>query len=260
MVLDQDLPPGWPKPPGAARRLSATVLFGLFGVLCLVITAAGIDTREFRQAAVFGIGAIGFAHLAGMSLSLLRRQGPAVTKPAADVTDQGERGLAFRYAKQPYYWLTSVLVLVALLLAALGYGFARGDTPVGWVLAAVAVVGVLFLAWFVITYLRLAPGVVVVTPSGVYHRSLAFEHFVPWEAVLDVQAREGPNPRILVKALHATATRERRYTGPLGPGAEDLPSMSIRTYWLGANAVPTYLALKRYFKNPAERQALGLLD
>lgn len=98
---------------------------------------------------------------------------------------------------------------------------------------------------------------VVLTPTGVYHRSLALEHFVPWEAVVDVLALEGQTPWITVKAMPASGTRERRYTGRLSPGAEGLPFMIIRTYWLGANAVPAYRALKQYFEHPGERPKLA---
>jgi hypothetical protein len=60
-----------------------------------------------------------------------------------------------------------------------------------------------------------------------------------------------------LEASRSAETRERRYTGPVGAGIEGLPSMVIRTYWLGANALPAYLALQHYFGNPGERPGLG---
>jgi hypothetical protein len=104
----------------------------------------------------------------------------------------------------------------------------------------------------------LAPGVVVLTPTGIYHRSLVLEHFVPWEGVVDVLARGGRTPWITVKAIDTTGTRERRHTGRMGAfESQALPFMIIRAHWLGSNALPAYLALKHNFLHPDQRHTLG---
>jgi len=229
-------------------------------LLCAVVTVTAFDARKFDQVASFGLGVLLFGHLAGMSISFLRSPRPAASQPAVGVTDQGESGLAFPYARRAYYWLTSMLVLIVIFFVGLAYTLAKIGTHVAWVIAVVVIASTLFIGWFLATLLRLAPGKIVVTPSGIYHRSLAFEHFVPWHAVEFVRAQEGRSPWILIKAPKSSGTRERRYTGVLGAGVEGLPSMIVRAYWLGANALPAYLTLKHYFDHPGERSNLGDID
>ena len=260
MLPSQDPPAGWPKPSGAPRRVSSIVFFALFTLVCAVVTVAAIDARQFDQVAFFGLGVLLFGHLAGMSISFLRSPRAATRQPPLGVTDQGERGLAFPYARRAYYWLTSVLTLIVIFFVVLASALAHAGTPVAWVIVVVAIASALFIVWFLATFLRLAPGKIVVTPSGIYHRSLTFEHFVPWQTVEFVRAREGRSPWILIKALKASGTRERRYTGFLSAGAEGLPSMIVRAYWLGANALPAYLTIKHYFESPHERSALSAPD
>ncbi len=138
--------------------------------------------------------------------------------------------------------------------------FAQAGTAAAWVMALVLAAVALFIVWFLVVLQRLAPGAVVVTPTCVYHRSRAFERFVPWEAVVDVKAREGQTPWITVKALPTSEMRERRYTGRLSAGVEGLPFMIVRTYWLGRNALPAYLTLKHYFENPDQRFRLAEVE
>jgi hypothetical protein len=238
--------------------LSGIVFFAVFTLLCLAITVSAIGAKQFNEVATYGLGTILFGHLTGMSISFYRTPQPASGPPLVSVTDQGERGLAFRYSRLAYYWLVALLVLLIIFFAGLAFALARRGSPIGWVIVAVAVLSAIFLLWFVVTILRLAPGTVVVTPGGIYHRSLAFEHFVPWAALVDVQAREGRSPRILVEASRTAGTRERPHTGPFGAGIEGLPSMSIRAYWLGANALPAYVAIRHYFRTPGDRPNLGV--
>jgi hypothetical protein len=190
----------------------------------------------------------------------MRRPAPSTGQPVAGLTDQDERGLAFAYSRWAYYWLSAVLVTVVFGAVGFAVAFAVAGSAVAWVLAAVFIAIALYLVWFLIVMLRLAPGAVVVTPTGIYHRSLAFEHFVPWEAVVDLVAREGRTPWITVKALPTSGTRERRHTGGLGAGVQGLPFMIVRAHWLGANAVPAYQALKHYFDNPSERPRLAEIN
>jgi hypothetical protein len=138
---------------------------------------------------------------------------------------------------------------------------ATEGTPRGLVLAVIAVLFAAFVAWFLVIVLRVAPGTIVLSPTGIYHRSLVLEHFVPWDAVVNVLACEGRTPWITVKATPASGMRERRYTGRIGAfESQFLPFMVARTMWLGANALPAYRALRYYFERPAERSKLGNLD
>jgi hypothetical protein len=257
MLPNQDPPDGWPKPHRSAGRVLSVAGFTLLALVAATVVIGDAVSENVAQALVFAVPALLFAHLAGMAVSIVRHPAPSTQPPTAGVTDQGERGLAFGYSRWAYYWLSAVLVLAVLVSVELAVGFAQDGTTVGWVMAGVLAASDLFLGWFLTIMLRLAPGVLVLTPTGIYHRSLALEHFVPWEAVVDVLAREGRTPWITVKAMPTSGTRERKYTGRLGPGGEGLPFMIVRTYWLGANAVPAYLALKQYLNHPAERSKLA---
>jgi hypothetical protein len=39
------------------------------------------------------------------------------------------------------------------------------------------------MGWFLVTMLRLAPGSLIVSPTGVDHQSLTSTCFIPWHAI-----------------------------------------------------------------------------
>lgn len=173
------------------------------------------------------------------------------------VNDVGEAGIAFSYGLWPYYWAAVVVVCGAVGL--LGFAIAAaGGGSIDGVLVALVFAGLgLSMLWYVVTMLRVAPGVVVISPSGIYRRSLVFEHFVPWDAVTEVVARNHDTPWITVKALPLPGTRMKGHLSRFVKGTEGLPFMIIRAHWLGPNAVPAYLALSRYFYAPEQRAELA---
>jgi hypothetical protein len=257
MPPNPDPPAGWPVPRRSAVRVLATVLLGLITVLIVVVAVAAAVTGDVVQAAAFGAGAVLTGHVTAIGVTGLRRPRPAGGPPTAGVTDQGETGLAFPYARLPYYLLTVTLGLVALFAVGFAVVLAAGGGVTGWILTVLLGGFAVFVGWFLSVLLRLAPGTIVLTPSGIYHRSLVLEHFVPWEAVVDVQAREGPDTWITVRALPVDGTRERRHTGRLHAFEGGLlPFLVARTSWLGANAVPAYQAIRFYVDHPAQRSRL----
>ncbi|BEL07455.1 hypothetical protein Q0Z83_056460 [Actinoplanes sichuanensis] len=218
---------------------------------------AAAVTGDVLESIGFGLAAILVGHVTAIGITGLRRPGPATEPPGTGLDDRGESGLAFPYSRVPYYLLTVTLALVVLLAGGFAVAAAAGGSVTGWVLAAVSGGFAVFVGWFLLTLLRLAPGIIVLTPSGIYHRSLVLEHFVPWDAVVDVQAREGPNPWITVKALPMDGTRIRHHTGRLHAFEGGLlPFLVARTSWLGANAVPAYQAIRFYFDHPNQRPLL----
>ncbi|MFF5288929.1 hypothetical protein [Paractinoplanes globisporus] len=257
MLPNQEPPAGWPRPRPTVTRIVSLAGFALLTVIAAAVLVSAVTTGDVARSVVLAFVTLMFGHLVGLIVSMLRRPAPAAGPPAAGVTDQGERGLAFRYSRWAYYWLGAVLVTVVLSLAGFAVVLAVAGSVGGGVFAVVFVAGAVFLARFLLVMLRLAPGVVVVTPTGIYHRGLAHEHFVPWEGVVEVVARPGPTPWITVRAVPADGARQRRHTGRIGAGAQFLPFMVIRTSWLGANAVPAYEALTYYFANPGERPRLA---
>ncbi|GIE44728.1 hypothetical protein Alo02nite_76260 [Actinoplanes lobatus] len=144
------------------------------------------------------------------------------------------------------------MAIVVVLAAGFAVLMATDGTGTGWALAAG------FLGWFLVVLLRLAPGTLVVTTSGIYHRSLVLEHFVPWNAVVDILAREGTDPWITVKALPLDGTRQRQHTGRLHTfEGQALPFIVARSSWLRANTVPAYQAVKHYYDHPEQRAELA---
>jgi hypothetical protein len=260
MFPNQDDPPaGWPKAHRTVLRVLSAAGFIVFTLITAAVTADAIATGDVADALIFGAGTLVLAHLAGMSINIMQRPRPADHPPVADVNDQGETGLAFRYAFWPYYWLAVVFALFSLGAVTFAIVMAMQATTTGWVLAAAGLAAAVLIGWFLVVILRLAPGKLVLTSTGIYHRSLFLEHFVPWEAVVDVVARDAPSPWITVKALPTNRTRERRHTGR-GFEGQALPFMIARTQWLGANALPAYQAIKYYFGHPDERQRLTESD
>jgi hypothetical protein len=259
MHPDQSIvvPDGWPAARRSPSLVLTAVLFGLAAAAAAGGAAWAAASGDAAAAVVLLVGALFAAHLAGLSTSLSRRPRAAAGAGQPGVTERGEPGLAFPYAAEPYYWLVAVLVLTALGLIGIGVVAVAGS-PSGWVFAAVCGLLAIFFVWFLVVVLRLAPGRIVLTPEGVFHRSLTFEHFVPWFAVYDVVAEAAEAPMLVVKAHPSDGTRVRRHTGRLGAyESQFLPFVVARAYWLGGNAVPAYQALAYYFRHPDRRADLA---
>ena len=188
------VPDGWPRPKRSGRLVFAVGYLSLFALGMLTGSVWAIRTDQTGAAVLLLLGAIGFGHLAGLAagqLRLPRGRGHATV----GTTDNGETGLAYAYAGAPYYWLLTTLALVTLaLIGVAGLGILAAE-PTGWVIAALAAAGAGFLLWFLVMVVRRTPGRVVLTPTCVYHRSLTFEHFVPWWAVTEVSADQEVRPR-----------------------------------------------------------------
>lgn len=231
----------WP----ATRRSPLLILSAGFFALLFAGAVAGVVwallSGDAAGVVLLAVAALLTAHLAGLAISLLRRPAPAASASST----------SFPYATGPYYWLIALLVLTVLLLVAIAA--LSGNWPV----AAVCILLAVFLVWFLVVLLRLAPGRIELTAEGIAHRSLTFEHFVPWFAVYDVVAESAETPLLVVKAHPSDGTRVRRHTGRLGAyESQFLPFVVARTYWLGANAVPAYEALSFYFRNASRRSEL----
>ena len=130
MLASHDPPDGWPKPARSAQRVVSVALFGVLTVVALAVTVSAVAVAEVGQAVIYGLGALLFGHLTGMSISSLRQPPPSAGQPSIGVTERGERGLAFRYSRWAYYWLSSVLVLTVLVAAGLAVGLAAQATAI----------------------------------------------------------------------------------------------------------------------------------
>jgi hypothetical protein len=258
MLPDQQLPDGWPRPRRSFRTVSAAIFIVLVAAFLAVTAVAAAASGDTLPAVTFGAGAVFVGLIAVLAISRLRQLSPPHGPPATAVNDRGEAGLAFPYSRARSYVMTAILGLFTLGAAAAAVRAATIGTSAAWVVAVVAALAAIFMGWIFVIAVRLMPGTIVLTPAGIYHRSLLLEHFVPWEAVTDVLARENPDPRITVKAFPSPNAREHRYTGRFGAfEGQFLPFLVVRAYWLGANTLPAYAALGQYFRNPTERSALG---
>lgn len=207
-----------------------------------------LASGDHLYAVLFAAGTLYFGHIAGMSISMLRD--PAQGGPLPRIS----RGLCFRYALAPYYWMLTVIVMSALGATVLAIlQFRRGALVLGVLCAAPAAA----IAIFVGVVVWLAPGRLVLTPAGVHHRSLTFDHFVPWEAVASVEALPSAQPMLVLRTHRSPRTRIRRYLGGLGTlEQEALPLVAVRAYWLRSNALRAYRAVDFYLKNAHRRPEL----
>lgn len=115
---------------------------------------------------------------------------------------------------------------------------------------------------------RIALGRLVLGPDGIHHRSQAFEHFVPWHAVVDVEAAElvtGAtdwglirSPHVIVTALPTEDTRVRRTAWWARRFLEFtfLPSVVVNGRRLAVDPAVAYHALRYYHAHPEMRAEL----
>jgi hypothetical protein len=205
-------------------------------------------------------GAIFLGHVVGLSTRVWGTRRRSSRPSSLTVMPDGTNAVTFPYSAWPYYWLTAILVMTELVALAATVGFALSATAVGVVLAAVVGVVAMAVGWFLVTMLRLAPGKLVLSPTGVDHRSLTSTHFIPWSAIVAIFAAWVGTPVIAVKAFPSEETRVRRYLGRFGSGeVQALPLMVIRTVWLATDPTIVYHALSFYHAHPGLRAELATL-
>lgn len=205
--------------------------------------------------------ALYLGHIVGLSRRFWRKPRPSRQPGTLTRTPDGISGVRFGYSGWSYYWMTTILVVTELVWLAVAAGAALSGTLVGVVVAVVDGVLVLWMGWFLVTMLRLAPGGLLITPAGICHRSLTSSHFIPWDAVVAVAADWIGTPIIVVKAVPAPDIQVRRHLGRLGSGELRFwPFMVIRTGWLASDPIIVYHALAFYFAHPELRGELATPD
>lgn len=252
----EDPPRGWPRPDRSAPRIAWLLLVVLLAGADLVLAVFEAASGAWWRAGLRAGYLLLFVHLVGLLANLMQRPRPARAPGVRGWDDRGQAGLAFRYWGWPYYWLSAVLVIGVLGLAGYMIDAVRSFEPVAGVNTVLFAVFGGYLLWFLLVLRRTCPGTLVLTIDGIYHRSVGFEHFVPWHSVTAIVADEGRTQRITVRTLSSAGARTRNHLGWASRGAEGLPFMTIRAHWLGPNAVPAYLALCRYFYHPQLRAEL----
>jgi hypothetical protein len=227
--------------------------------LGLVAEAAWLAWTGHPAAAVpLAAAAIYLGHILGLSTRFWWTPRPSRQPGTLTPTPDGTTGVRFGYSGWPYYWTTAILVMTGLVVLLLALGAALSATLVGVVAAVVLGVLVLWMGWFLVTMLRLAPGALVVSPTGIWHRSLTSTCFIPWHAMVAVTADWLGTPIITVKAFPSADTRVRRYLGRFGSGELSFwPIVVIRTGWLASDPTIVYHALSFYHAHSELRSELA---
>ncbi|BEL01923.1 hypothetical protein Q0Z83_001140 [Actinoplanes sichuanensis] len=147
--------------------------------------------------------------------------------------------------------------MTALVLAVVAIAIAADGTSAGRVMATLIGIAAVFLLWFVVALLRRAPGRVVLTPTGVYHRSLTSESYTPWDVIYDVGVNSRL-PLIVIRAHPSPNARHRARTRRPNRFEEAFrPSIIIGVPALGANARPVLRSLEHYLRHPENRNRLN---
>lgn len=180
------------------------------------------------------------------------------------------RGLAEPVVRIPYslpvvgtYWALGLLALLffGFLMVTSALRVFYGRVALDTIFPLILGLGVsTYLLWFGLDGLRgkLTRGVVALTPTGVYHRSWAFQSYAPWDSVMEVHAAEADGPLIeLLVSANGGSWHER--TSVLWKQEEWslVPHMAIRGRWLSIDPALLYHALHYYHAHPEARPELS---
>jgi hypothetical protein len=254
----QALPPpaGW-----AGHRPSVWIVLRVAYLAVMTLGAGGVAVwalvsgRPLTGLAL-APAAVYLAHVVGFGMWVLwgpprRRRSGARTS-----TDDDPGGVSFAYSAWAYYWLTAVLVMTTLGVAGVAAVSAVTATVGGLLVAAILALMALGLLWFLVTMLRLAPGRLTLSSTGLYHRGLTHTHFVPWYAIAEISAVWAGFPLIVAKAAPSEGTRLVRHLGRFGT-QDFLPFLVVRARWLATDPVVVYDAVSFYHTHPDQRAELA---
>jgi hypothetical protein len=267
-------PAGWPadgtalpRPAGWTRPRFPLWLECSVGFLPVMALAAVAEaawafwTGQPADGVLLAAGAILLWHVVGLGARLWWPRRRSSRTSGLNATPDGTPGVTFSYSAWAYYWVTAVLVMTVPGVLVLAVALALSASVVGIVTAVAIGVLAMLVGWMLVTMLRLAPGRLILSPMGVYHRSLTSTHFIPWQAIVAVSAGWTGTAIIAVKASPSQDTRVRRYLGRFGSGeTRFLPIMVIRTAWLATDPAIVYHALSFYLARPELRAELATPD
>jgi hypothetical protein len=253
-----------PRPAGwTGQRLPAWLKVWLAFVALMALGMAAEAAWSFwtgqpAAGVLLAAGAILLGHVVGLATRVWWPRRRSSRTGTLTATPDGTTGVTFGYSAWSYYWLTAVLVMTELGALALTVALVLSATAAGVVMAVVIGALAMVVGWFLVTMLRLAPGKLILSPTGVYHRSLTSTHFIPWSAIVGVSAEWVGTPIIAVTAFPSADTRVRRSMGRFGSGeVQFLPLMVIRTAWLATDPTTVYHALSFYHARPDLRAELA---
>ncbi|GLY33349.1 hypothetical protein [Kineosporia sp. NBRC 101731] len=147
--------------------------------------------------------------------------------------------------------------MTAIAAIALGVTLIRRDVPRSLLLVVVCFVVAGFLLWLCLFIIRRGRGALVLTPSGVYHRTGLTDQFTPWDTITDVRARNGPAPSFVIEFALTADLRARSSLGRLGDDVRTLPRIVCPAATFRSQTVPAYRTVRYYFENPDRRHKIG---
>jgi hypothetical protein len=260
-------PPSWSRP-GLPRAVATVVFLGLFGLIG-VVAGVSIFLPGFHDARayllvlaaplLFGVAAI-------VVFTRLRVRGRPTTTVRCEQTEVGGPGLVIPYSRglSATYVLvcvTTLLLFAAVAVVSLIALFAPGPLDVALLVQSVVCLGFAgYLGWTVVEMVRerLRRGAVVVTSGGVWHRSWAFDSYLPWEQAVSVSAGEMDGQLITLAAFgNARPQITRRSRLWRQPEYKLAPNTAIRGMYLAVDPGLAFHTLRFYHQNPAARTELG---
>jgi hypothetical protein len=254
----QALPPpaGW-----AGHRPGVWIILGVGYLAAMTLGVGGLAvwallSGQPATGVAFAVATVYLGHVVGLGVWGLWGPPRPLRSGARASSDDDSGGVSFHYSTWAYYWLTAVLVMTMLGVVGFAAAAAATATAGGLLAAALLALMTVVLLWFLITMLRLAPGRLTLSSTGIDHRSLTHTHFVPWYAIFEISAVWAGFPLLVAKAFPSEGTRLVRYLGRFG-AQEFLPFLVVRVRWLATDPVVVYDALSFYHAHPDQRAELA---
>ncbi|MGH3937531.1 MAG: hypothetical protein ACRDTG_02685 [Pseudonocardiaceae bacterium] len=260
-------PEQWPAP---RPKLWIKLTAGYLGALTLLAGGLGSWALLSGQPgpAIFLLGGGAYLGLVTvLSVWLLRtRRRLSPRTVTLHTTGSAEDGVLIAYSGWLYRWLATMMLLTFAVLAGIvlsgltGWVIPPFTSPPGVVSVVLLSATELYCLWILLEMAsgQLAHGRVALSPQGIHHRSLTFEHGVPGYAVNAVSAEDLNGPVIVAKAFPSDHTRVRK-TSWVGKQQEFqlLPYLAVRGRSLAVDPAVLYHALRYYHAHPEDRPELA---
>ncbi|MGH3972990.1 MAG: hypothetical protein ACRDS9_06665 [Pseudonocardiaceae bacterium] len=265
-----DALPPWPDEwPAPRPKLWMVLNAGYLSILTLLACGLGswaLLSGQPGPAAFLLGGGVYLGLGTSLCFSLLRTRRRVSPKAITlRVTGSGEDGVLVAYASWLYRCLAAIMLLTFLVFTGSALSGLAGwvvppfATPPNALSTGIFITAGLYFLWIVIDIAsgRLARGRVVLGPHGIYHRSVTFEHFAPWDTVHTVAAEDVGGPLVVAKAFPSDHSRVRR-TSRVGKQQEFqmLPYVAVRGRSLAVDPAVLYHALRYYHAHPEARAEL----
>ncbi|RZS37042.1 hypothetical protein EV193_106278 [Herbihabitans rhizosphaerae] len=249
-------------------RRVCIVLFVL--VLLLIFVAAGLHALlngDGWRAVYFALVCVVLTPVFGVGLiGVIASRRRARTKVFGEVG--AASGMMVPYSSAYYIlmliWPASLLVLSAclVLIGVFALDFNAGVAAEDLLLLIAGLLVAIYMAWSlkeVITG-RFRRGSVLLTQSGIQHRSWAFRCSISWDGCASVRAVEDQRHGHVIEVVPTApeaAVFERTTWLWRQPELKAAPTVRIHGVYLSADPAVLYYAMRFYAANPAARRELA---